>query len=42
MEVKGVMTKSGADRVGNKLANAVLIMAIFCGAAAVIHAVKWW
>ena len=40
VEVKGAMTKKGADRVGNKLANAVLILACAAAAAIVLVAAK--
>lgn len=40
--VKGAMSKEGADRAGNKLANAALIAAIGLSVAAVIWAIKWW
>jgi hypothetical protein len=40
--VKGAMTKKGADRAGNKLSNAALILASGIAAAIVIWAVRWW
>ncbi|STZ77358.1 Uncharacterised protein [Bergeriella denitrificans] len=36
------MSEYGADKVGDKLANAALIFASLVGLAAVIAAVKWW
>lgn len=36
------MSRDGADKVGNKLANAALILATGLALAAVIAAVKWW
>lgn len=40
--VKGAMSEEGADRAGNKLANAALIVAVGISLAALIWAIKWW
>ncbi|MEW5621390.1 hypothetical protein ABGT18_08645 [Pseudomonas putida] len=38
VKVEGKMSEEGADRAGNKLANAALIFAVLVGSAAVIAA----
>lgn len=42
LKVDGKMNETDAGRVGNKLANAVVIFAACFGAAALIYAVRWW
>ncbi|XVN74842.1 hypothetical protein AAEX37_01941 [Oligella sp. MSHR50489EDL] len=36
------MSEQGADKVGNKLANAALIVACGFVAVALIYVVRWW
>ena len=40
--VKGNMSQEAADKVGQKLANAAMILAIGVAVAALIYAVRWW
>ena len=42
MKIGGRMSEKGADRVGNKLANAVLIFSSLAGIAMIVAVVKWW
>ena len=42
LKVDGKMCEQGADKVGNKLANAVIIFAVLVGLAALIAACRWW
>lgn len=42
VEVSGKMSEQGADKVGNKLANAATIAAVLVGLAALVHAIRWW
>ena len=41
-KVDGKMSEQGADKVGNKLANAVIIFVVLIGSAALIAASRWW
>lgn len=40
LKVDGKMSEQGADKVGNKLANAAMIFAIFAGLALIIFALR--
>lgn len=42
LEIQGAMSTRGADRAGNKLANAALFIAIAIGLAALVFAIRWW
>lgn len=42
VKVGGRMSEKGADRVGNKLANAAIIFASQAGLALILAAIKWW
>jgi len=42
LKVGGKMSTKQADRAGNKLANAALILAIGIVAVGLIWAVRWW
>lgn len=42
LKVDGKMSEQGADKVGNKLANAAMIFAIFAGLALIIFVSRWW
>ena len=42
LKVDGKMSEQGADKVGNKLANAVIIFVVLVGLAALIAACRWW
>jgi len=41
LSVSGKMSEDGADRVGNKLANAALILAIGAVCIGLIVAIRW-
>lgn len=42
LHVHGAMSTRGADRAGNKLANAVLVLASAIGISVVVWAARWW
>ena len=42
LEIQGEMSTRGADRAGNKLANAAAFLAVAIGLAALIYAIRWW
>ena len=42
LRIGGKMSEQGADKVGNKLANAALIAACGFVVAALIYVVRWW
>lgn len=42
LKVDGKMSEQGADKVGNKLANAAIIFVVLIGFAALIAACRWW
>lgn len=42
LKVDGKMSEQGADKVGNKLASAAIIFAVFAGLSLFAAAIRWW
>lgn len=42
LQIQGAMSTRGADRAGQRLATAALVLAWAMGVAAIIYAARWW